>query len=94
MNHIIAAVLADPGIDPAFQAGVASTEVDQTAEPVRRALYVAALLRMDWTFDHSDDIKVWRRGRNELLRLRAERSEIDPDGALWAKHAPEGFRHG
>lgn len=91
MNPIIAAILADPGIDAAFQSGVALAEPDQSVLPVRRAHYVAALLRHDWLFEQADDLRSWRRGRNELQRLRSERAVVDPDGSLWRKHAPEEF---
>lgn len=94
MNQIIAAILADPGIAPAFQSAVARLEVDQSALPVRRAHYVADLLRFDWQFEHSDDHSAWRRGRDELQRLRAERAVVDPDGKLWAIHVPKEFHHG
>lgn len=94
MNHIIAAILADEGISQAFQAEVALGEADQEVLPVRRANYVGALLRADWLFEMSDDQRVWRAGVDELQRLRTERAVVDPDGSLWAKHAPPEFRHG
>lgn len=94
MNPIIAAILADPGIDAAFQSGVALAEPDQQALPVRRAHYVSALIRFDWTFEASSDQRVWRLGRDELKRLRAERAVVDPDGKLWAIHAHQDYRHG
>lgn len=59
--------------------------------PVRRAHYIAALRRMDWAFEWSDDHRVWTRGRDELTRLRAEQCELDPTGALWLANAPRSF---
>lgn len=59
----------------------------------RRALYVSALKRMDWQFEHSEDQRKWRAGCDELKRLRAERKELDPDSALWRLHAHEDYRH-
>lgn len=92
MNHIIAAILADEGISQAFQAGVALAEADQEALPVRRALYVGALLRFDHQFEFADDPGTWSAGKTELERLRAERTVVDPDGSLWRLHMHPDFR--
>lgn len=94
MNHIIAAILADEGISQAFQAGVALGEPDQEGLPVRRALYVGALLRFDHQFEMSEDQRIWSAGRIELERLRAERAVVDADGRLWRTHMHESYRHG
>jgi hypothetical protein len=64
---------------------------DADALPIRRAAYVSDLTRMDWQFEHSEDQRVWRAGRDELTRLRAERAAVDPDGALWRKHAHRDY---
>lgn len=94
MQSLIAAILADENVSPLFQSAMADQAVGQTALPVRRAHYVADLIRMDWTFEASDDMNVWRRGRNELERLRALRAEVDPDHTLWNRHAHQDYRHG
>lgn len=91
---IIGAILADPNIDASFKGAMAAQAADQAALPVRRARYVSALIRMDWSFEFSDDHAVWQRGRDELTRLRAERDAIDPDRALWNQHAHPNYRHG
>lgn len=85
---ILGAVLADPNISLAFKAAIA-----QDAMPVRRATYVSDLLRFDWHFERGSH-DAWKRGAAELERLRAEREQIDPDHALWKRHAHEDFRHG
>lgn len=59
---------------------------------MRRARYVSALLRADWSFEQAEG-NAWRRGRDELQRLRAEQAEVDPDGALWRRHAPAEFHN-
>lgn len=93
MQQFLAAVLADANISPAFQSAMAEQAIDQTAMPVRRAHLVAAMIRFDKQFEFSDDQRVWRAGRDELQRLRAEAREVDPDGKLWAANMP-GFHRG
>lgn len=61
---------------------------------LRRADYVAALRRHDWSFEHSDDMRAIRAGRESLKGLVAERAAIDADGAIWNSVAPEGFKVG
>lgn len=94
MDQFLAMLLADANCSPQFQSAMALQAPDQTALPIRCAHYVAALVRFDFQFEHSDDHAAWRRGRDEFQRLRAERKIVDPDGALWAKHMHESFRHG
>lgn len=71
--------------------GMPETLTPEQADQARRVAYVAALRRMDWTFESSDDHKVWQRARDELKRLRLERAAIDPDGAIWVKHCHPDF---
>lgn len=52
------------------------------------AQYEAALRRMDWQFEFSDDGEVYRRGRAELQCLRTMQAELDPTGAVWRSIAP------
>lgn len=54
--------------------------------------YVRDLRRMDWTFEFSDDHTVYRRGRQELDRLRSIQRELDPRGTLWNQHATEFYK--
>jgi hypothetical protein len=92
---LIDLLLQDANISDAFKAALRETPAgDYTLKQVHRAAYVQAPLRFDWGFEFSDDHTVWSRGRVELERLRAERSVIDPDGVLWAKHAHPDYRHG
>jgi len=53
------------------------------ANPALRAAYLIG--RMDWYSHMSDDHGVWRRGEREMKDLLAVR-------ALWAEHAPDGFK--
>lgn len=54
--------------------------------------YVHQLECFDWWFNYSDDHKVWRAGEAAAQRLQGERKRLDPDFAIWNKHAPEEFR--
>jgi hypothetical protein len=68
--------------------------LDQAANvhPVlRRADYVARLCRLGCIATVSDSLGD-NSARDEEQRLRILRAEIDPDGALWAKHAPLRFQ--
>lgn len=91
MTNILALIAADPNVDPALRSVLLK---QSTSVPARRAAYVSALLKFDWTFEFSDDHRVWRAGRDELKRLRAERAAVDPDGVLWKLHAHQNYRHG
>lgn len=94
MDQFLAMLLADANCSPQFQSAMALQAPDQTALPIRRAHYVAALVRFDFQFEHSDDHAAWRRGRDELERLRKLRAEVDQDMVLWHRHAPQEYRHG
>lgn len=91
---IISAILGDANISPAFKGAMAGLAPDPTALPVRRAQYVASMIRFDAQFEFSDDHGAWRRGRDELERLRTERDAIDTDRVLWLKHMHASYRHG
>lgn len=54
-----------------------------------KAEYVDALRRMDWSFEFSDDHRAYTAGRKALQRLHELRALCDPDGSIWAAHAPE-----
>lgn len=50
--------------------------------------YIAALHAHDWSFEFTDDMTVWRAGRESLRRLDAMQREIDPDFAVWNDNCP------
>ena len=54
--------------------------------------YVRDLRRMDWTFEFSDDHRVYTHGRTELARLRNIQREFDPSGMLWNQYAPATYK--
>lgn len=64
------------------------------AEAQRRAAYVAALLRHDWNFSFSDDMRVVRAGRQSLATLLLDSAELDVDFVLWDRAAPDGHKRG
>lgn len=76
--------------DPVIGA-VLSPALAQAVE-VRRAAYVAKLLRHDWFYDYCDCHASWERGRSERIDLLNDRAVVDPDCALWNRHAPVEFR--
>ncbi len=90
---IAAAIAADPNIDTALRRVFGATAEQLDPTPLRRAAYVSALRRMDWTFENSDDQRRWRAARDELERLRAERVQVDPDGSLWKVNTPVDFQN-
>ena len=89
--NLIRAILEDPSVGVDFKAALSRAE---DAKALRRADYVAAMLRFDHQFEFSDSHTVWQAGRDELVRLRDLRHTLDPDKALWLKHMPEAFHHG
>lgn len=59
---------------------------------IERAAYTGALRAHDWTFEHSDDQRVWLAGTESLKTLRTLQPRIDPRHVLWNSIAPEGHR--
>jgi hypothetical protein len=89
--NIIAAIMADPNVSGDLKRVLGAPSADQ-ALALRRAAYVASILKFDHQFEFSEDQREWRAGRDELKRLRAERAEVDADGALWRKHMHHAYR--
>jgi hypothetical protein len=82
-----AATLNRPTLSPAIAAQIA--DLAQPPMQLRRAGYVSRLVAMDWQHQHSDSHAAVVAGRMELQALKALRDELDPDHALWKRHAPE-----
>jgi hypothetical protein len=84
----------DQQLHPLFASILALHGMPQDADtlPVRRAAYVSDMLRFDAQFEHSDDQRIWRAGRDELQRLRTLSHEVDPDGSLWRKHMHSDYK--
>lgn len=76
-------------LHPLFE-GILATHLDLT--PLARATYVSALRRLNpEDFDSADPV-VRGSANIALDELREQRVNLDPDGELWKKHAPERFR--
>jgi len=58
------------------------------AQPEHLAAYISALKSHDWSFEWSDDHRVWRAGKDSLEALRSAQKFIDPDGMVWNQFAP------
>ena len=82
LNPLIAAICAAhlaPATSPQPVGALATGDA-----AIKRAAYVSALVKMDWSYEFSDD------GRDALAALRAMQAEVDPTGELWLRHAPKG----
>ena len=54
--------------------------------------YRTMLREHDWSFEYSDDQRVWRLGRLAQQQLEFLQRELDADFAIWNSIAPEGYR--
>ncbi len=79
------AAAASSNVHPVF-AGILAG-IQQAPEQIKRAQYVARLIKMDWQFEHAP-AEQWRAGKVELTALRELQAEIDPSAELWNRHAP------
>lgn len=68
------------------------TDGENVASAEAQAAYVAALKAHDFQFDYSDDIRVYRRGRDSLLALRDMQERLDPAFQIWNSIAPAQFQ--
>lgn len=59
---------------------------------IRMSTYETALKAHDWTFQYSDDQRVWCRGVLQLRWLECEAREIDAEFAVWNRIAPTDFQ--
>lgn len=54
--------------------------------------YIQLLKKHDWTYDYSEDQRVWVKGKGEKTLLVGLQKELDKDGVLWNSHAPAGYQ--
>lgn len=85
-----AATAGHSNLHPTFAAILGSVEAQ--TQQLKRAAFVARLARMDWSFEHTDDARIYRKGVAELAALRLEQLDTDPSAQLWNKHVPEIYR--
>ena len=95
---IFKALQADPNLSPALKRHLPGADSAQPLDgdqvlALRRAAYASALGQFDFGFEFTDDHALWKRCNTELCRLRDERAEIDPQGVIWDRWAPEGYRY-
>lgn len=70
---------------------MSTTQAPEVHPVLRRADYVSRLRRLGCIAEVSDSLGD-NMARDEEGRLRILRAELDPDGSLWAKHAPLRFQ--
>jgi hypothetical protein len=54
--------------------------------------YVQLLKSHDWYYDYSDDHRVWRAGSAAYSQLRGMQKNLDPQGEIWNKYAPDDYK--
>ena len=54
--------------------------------------YIQLLRTHDWSYEWSDDPRVFRRGSQERQALNQMRTQVDEDYSIWNEHAPELYR--
>ena len=77
-------------LPPTFAAILGTVEAQ--TQQLKRAAFVARLVRMDWSFEFCDDARVYRKGVADLAALRLEQLDTDPTAQLWNKNVPEIYR--
>ena len=50
--------------------------------------YEALLMNMDWTYEYSDDNRVYQAGSEAWMEAVRLGEEIDPAWVVWNEHAP------
>lgn len=58
----------------------------------KRAEYMIALKRHDWSFQYSDDHTAWRNGNAKRFELNELQPLVDPLFDLWNAAAPVDYR--
>lgn len=69
------------------------TTAPQAAVTPGLADYIQALKFHDWSYQYSEDMRVWRAGASQRAVLNDLRSRLDPDGAVWNQHAPSDEKY-
>ena len=54
--------------------------------------YVRKLKAHDWSYDYSDDQRVWDKGSSERKEIRRLQQILDPDFDIYNQYAPQGFK--
>ena len=67
-------------------------EAQQQIRNAQRMAYEKALLSHDWDYEFSDDHSRWEQGRDAMASLKLARRELDPEGEIWNRYAPNGHK--
>ncbi|GLR26535.1 hypothetical protein [Limnobacter litoralis] len=59
-----------------------------TDELATQEQYIAALRSFDWSFEYTEDQRVYKRAQAELARLRQMQVHLDPTGEIWMAQKP------
>lgn len=54
--------------------------------------YQTLLASMDWTYEYSDDNKVYKAGSQAWMEAVRLGEEVDPEWVVWNEYAPEEMR--
>ena len=97
MRKVLSKVDADDKAQAKADAEAKSkAEADKRAEaerlrkenPQMLEKYISMLKSHDWSYDYSDDHRVWKKGSDEAGKIRLMARDIDPDLELYKKYSP------
>lgn len=54
--------------------------------------YRELLQHHDWTYEYSDDIRMWRAGKVQRDVINNLQPELDPDFELWNQYCPPEWK--
>jgi len=95
MNPKMRDVLSKVDTDDKAQAQAAKDKAEAERQAKVKELgpqamddYIAKLKAHDWTYDYSDDHRVWQRGSKEADEIRRLGDILDPDRKLYKQYSP------
>ena len=95
MNDKMRDVLSKVDTDDKAQAQAAKDKAEAERQAKVKELgpqamddYIAKLKAHDWTYDYSDDHRVWQRGSKEADEIRSLGDILDPDRKLYKQYSP------
>ena len=67
----------------------AAQDVSDTLQALKDLqAYEEAISQFDWSFEFSDDGRVYRDGKAKLARLHELQAKVDPQGEMWNLYKP------
>ena len=95
MNDKMRDVLSKVDTDDKAQAQAAKDKAEAERQAKAKELgpqamddYIARLKAHDWTYDYSDDHRVWSKGRDQAGEIRRLGDILDPDRKIYKKYSP------